>query len=241
LLNRLKNPEKRKLRGETILEVIIALFIVATGSTAATSLIVNSMQSNGLSRDNLIALNLAVEGLEAVRDIRDTNWLRFNFNKTQCWNEWPDTTSCDGSLIGDARYNPHFDPGTMKWTFKLSGLSSIPDDLTTNSNSCLYYYDLDKTKEIDPSMDDDDVIDNDRDIIDDNYTPSASGNILKLSCSGFYRIVNIAYTAGTGSPILAANATEMTVTSIVQWKTNGRVSQVRLTTKLTNYQKVKVT
>ena len=70
-----------KRKAETLLEVIIAIFVVALGTTTASTLIISAIQANTFSKDNLVALNLAVEGIEAVRNIRDTNWLKFGFDK----------------------------------------------------------------------------------------------------------------------------------------------------------------
>jgi len=37
------------------------------------------------SRQKIIALNLAREGVEAVYQIRNTNWKRWSAQKEQCW------------------------------------------------------------------------------------------------------------------------------------------------------------
>jgi len=79
-------------RAESLVEVIISIFIVAMGSGVATSLIISALQSNSFSRDNLIATNLAVEGIEAMRAIRDANWLKFSSDKEKCWDMRPEGT-----------------------------------------------------------------------------------------------------------------------------------------------------
>jgi len=219
----------------------MALFIVALGSASATSLIVNAMQSNSMSRDNLVALNLAVEGLEAVRNIRDSNWLKFNYNKAACWNEMPSSAICGtakfGSIVDTGiTFSVLFDPVTMKWKLE-SHAGEMPADITGEISGWRLYY-MDMNKNID--SDGDGIANNDRDIINDSTVPTSDKAALRLLGTNFFRAVNIKYTAGTTDPITLDSATEMTVTSLVQWKSGSKTNQVKLSTKLTNYQKVKV-
>lgn len=61
--------------GQTILEVLIAVFIMVIG---IVSLIALAIASNVMARQtthDLIAINLARESLDAVRNQRDSNWL----------------------------------------------------------------------------------------------------------------------------------------------------------------------
>jgi type II secretory pathway pseudopilin PulG len=71
---------KRKLTGFTLLEIIIAIFFVTMGMGGAFTVIQKSFSILSLSGSRLVAANLAQEGIEVVRNIRDTNWL-----ETQNW------------------------------------------------------------------------------------------------------------------------------------------------------------
>jgi prepilin-type N-terminal cleavage/methylation domain-containing protein len=64
-----------KEKGFTIIEVIIAIFILTVGVLGAFSAIqmIAAFTSNVSSR--LAAVYLAQEGIENVRNIRDSNWL----------------------------------------------------------------------------------------------------------------------------------------------------------------------
>lgn len=64
---------KRK-RGFTILELIVAIFIIITGIVAAASLITYSISAVIIGKSQIIATSLAQEGLEVIRNIRDNNW-----------------------------------------------------------------------------------------------------------------------------------------------------------------------
>jgi prepilin-type N-terminal cleavage/methylation domain-containing protein len=61
--------------GFSLTEVMIAVMILAVAVVTATNLLVGLMKSNRLITQNLQAHFLATEGIEAVKNIRDSNWL----------------------------------------------------------------------------------------------------------------------------------------------------------------------
>ncbi|MFA5163039.1 MAG: prepilin-type N-terminal cleavage/methylation domain-containing protein [Patescibacteria group bacterium] len=61
--------------GFSLLEVITVLFIISIGMIGTMSLIVQNIQTEQANRGNLIACQLAQEGLELIRKTRDNNWL----------------------------------------------------------------------------------------------------------------------------------------------------------------------
>ena len=64
----------RKNTGFTLLELIVAIFIITTGLVAAASLMSYSISAVIIGKSQIIATNLTQEGLEVVRSIRDNNW-----------------------------------------------------------------------------------------------------------------------------------------------------------------------
>ncbi len=62
-------------QGQSLLELLIALFILVSTLTATIALIVTSINAGRESRNKLIGTSLAREGIELVRNIRDSNWL----------------------------------------------------------------------------------------------------------------------------------------------------------------------
>lgn len=60
----------------SLIEVLIAIFIISIGITGAVSLISYSISAVAISKSQIITANLAQEGLEIVRNIRDSNWLK---------------------------------------------------------------------------------------------------------------------------------------------------------------------
>lgn len=70
-----KLKTKHHNAGFTLLEIIITLFIITIGMGGAFTVIQKSFTMMSLSESRLIAANLAQEGVEIMRNIRDTNWL----------------------------------------------------------------------------------------------------------------------------------------------------------------------
>lgn len=66
----------------TLLEVLIAIFALTIGVMAAFGSVSQTISATTFARDRLIASYLAQEGVEIVKNIRDSNWIQ---NKN--WNE----------------------------------------------------------------------------------------------------------------------------------------------------------
>lgn len=62
-------------KGFTLLEVVIAVFFVTVSMGGVFTVIQKSFDIISISGSRLVAANLAQEGIEVVRNIRDTNWL----------------------------------------------------------------------------------------------------------------------------------------------------------------------
>lgn len=65
---------KKEKTAFTLIEVITVLLVVSLGMVGVLSLIVQNIQSQSLNKDTLIAYQLAQEGVELIRQVRDTNW-----------------------------------------------------------------------------------------------------------------------------------------------------------------------
>jgi len=73
--NLIKIFEGKKSQGFTLLEVIVAIFLITVGVIATYSLVAFSTSSMSYVSNKFTAAYLAQEGIELVRNIRDTNWL----------------------------------------------------------------------------------------------------------------------------------------------------------------------
>lgn len=62
-------------QGFTLVETLVALMILLTAVVSVISLIGDSLHKMYYARDEVLAVNLAQEGIEMVRQVRDTNML----------------------------------------------------------------------------------------------------------------------------------------------------------------------
>jgi Tfp pilus assembly protein PilV len=61
--------------GQTLIETIIAIFILVTALTAAAGVSIYAISSSANNFNQIVATNLAREGIEVIRMMRDSNWL----------------------------------------------------------------------------------------------------------------------------------------------------------------------
>lgn len=108
-------------RGQGLLEVIIAFAIVGIGLGASLTLLLTSGVENRRTELRSIAANLAREGVEVIRSVRDSNWLAGN--------------AFDSGLYDGVQANmdavdgiSEFDPATGGW--KLNFVSNPPADFS---------------------------------------------------------------------------------------------------------------
>ena len=61
--------------GQTLIETIVAVFILTTALTSALGMAIFALNSSINAKNYVIAVNLAREGVDVARMMRDTNWL----------------------------------------------------------------------------------------------------------------------------------------------------------------------
>jgi len=71
----------------TMIEMIAAIFVVNLGIMAVFSLLIQSTTFINNTASNLTATYLAQEGIEIVRNIRDSNFLKMNQGEEASWND----------------------------------------------------------------------------------------------------------------------------------------------------------
>ncbi len=69
------NQKLKKESGFTLLEVIVAIFILTVGVGGSFVLIQQTLSASLMAQSRLIAAYLAQEGIEIIRNVRDNNWL----------------------------------------------------------------------------------------------------------------------------------------------------------------------
>lgn len=65
----------RDRRGQSFIEAMVAITVIITSISSSLALIQSSITATGVGGMQVVAANLAREGLEVVRAARDTNWL----------------------------------------------------------------------------------------------------------------------------------------------------------------------
>ncbi len=103
----MKNQSKKQnLKGFSLLEVMIVIFILSVALVAFIQTIVKSLDHSFESRDTIIASSLAQEGVELVKNVRDNNWAQNDAggafsNLAACINCKIDYTMTDVTSFGD--------------------------------------------------------------------------------------------------------------------------------------------
>jgi len=89
----------KKLSGFSVLEVVIAILIIAMGMVGVLSLIIQNVRVQYINRHALVASQLAQEGLGLARNVRDKNWL-------VAGNDWKTGTTTDANtdIVQDGDY-----------------------------------------------------------------------------------------------------------------------------------------
>ncbi len=62
-------------KGQSLIETIGAIFVLTMALTAMLGVMIYAFSRGGVSQKEVVAVNLAREGIDVVRMMRDTNWL----------------------------------------------------------------------------------------------------------------------------------------------------------------------
>lgn len=127
--------------GQTLVETMVAALVLVIGIGAAVSLAVYGLSATAGVSKQLVGVGLAREGIEAVKNMRDTNWLRDSL-ETTCWNFY--TNSADARCYTNW-LSSHYaiDPGTTA-TYALGFDANVSEEMywqlfSTNSRFGLDY------------------------------------------------------------------------------------------------------
>lgn len=92
---------KDKKGGFTLVETLVALAVILAATVGPVSLITSGIADFSFSKNKLIAANLAQEGIELVRSIRETNVICDVLNGAPIWpwNENPEPPNPPGGNI----------------------------------------------------------------------------------------------------------------------------------------------
>lgn len=204
-----KNATKQ---GFSLIEIIVAFSVLVVVIVASTNLLVTIIRTNTENQNTLVAYGLAQEGLEAVRNIRDSNWLLGADFQGKVGSDclWaggvclPDTVgitkdfSIEVQMVqfgGDA--NPGVQSIPLYSPWKLQDVSAIASEPSVESTQLCF--------------------------AEGWYMPC--GNLGQENKSLFSRYVEISVVTDK----------KYRVSSVVRWLESGRKKEVRLSTELTDW------
>ncbi|MEK9153047.1 MAG: prepilin-type N-terminal cleavage/methylation domain-containing protein [Patescibacteria group bacterium] len=78
---------EKKNSGFTLIEIMVAIAVFSVGILGIYALVPMAILLGSENSDRFTAAQLALEGLEIARNIRDSNWLEQNTNPSNLWNE----------------------------------------------------------------------------------------------------------------------------------------------------------
>lgn len=110
-------------RGQTLVEVIIASGIIMTAVASALTLMTSSLRASKTAEAQITAGNLAREGIEVVRAMRDGNWLNGVDFDTGLYAAGNDYTAV-----------AKFDPAANSWTLDFA------PNATSHARAQMYRY-----------------------------------------------------------------------------------------------------
>jgi len=87
-------------KGFTIIELSVAIFILLIAIIGAYNAFTTMDKLTSNSSDRFVAAYLAQEGLEIIRNIRDTNWLKMETDPTATWMSGLYDGNTDCTIIG---------------------------------------------------------------------------------------------------------------------------------------------
>ena len=181
---------QNKQSGQSLIETIIAIFLLTTAMAAGVGLATYSFSTSSNSQNSIIASNLAREGVEVIRMMRDTNWLADDA-KGAAW----DLQSC-ADIGGRACYPRALATVANFISYDLtnSGNHRVIFDATTN------VWTRDSTADYNLYLQS-----------NGSYTPTSNGT------SVFARMINITF--NTAAPYTGQNSNqEVIVKSVVAWR-----------------------
>lgn len=113
-------------RGFTLIEVIISIAVILTAIVGLIGLSSFSVSSLETAKSKVIAVNLAQEGIEIIRNMRDSNWLIYRTQMEQ----GPEYSYLWLTGLG---------PGTYRVQYDSASLTANPDNPPLYKNSYGFY------------------------------------------------------------------------------------------------------
>jgi hypothetical protein len=201
----------------TIIEAMIAMFIVIVWIIWVYTIYTKSQKLSTATENRIKAISIAREWIEAMQNIRDTNWILFWADPQNCWNVQDYDFHCLWNTSGAYKIKP--------WDYKIykdtdNRWKLIPSSVAPLLDYSSWAYRTDYEVKLDPNW---------------LYTQSWWTWLIPI----FTRKINISYLNTDTNPTPDQNDEKMLVESKVSWADNSKTwfYTVNLENLLTNWKK----
>lgn len=201
---------KKSIKATSILEAMIVLLIIVTWIIGLYNIFNESIKLSNTTKNRIEAIEIAREWIEAMKNIRNTNWLMFGWDTKNCFNTLNYNSKCVWNVPW-AKYIWDISDLTKTKSYKIYQNNInykwyLEEKTTWNFNNYIYRNDFRVYK-------------------DNNWYYSQSGSINKTI---FTREIQISYSWSTDI---------MKIKSIVNWSDNSKkwIHKIELEDLLTNW------
>ncbi len=126
----------RQRIGQTLLETVLAAGVIIAAVVGSTTVIISTTSVGRVSQSQIEAVNFAREGIEVVRGIRDSNWLKRDQNVADGAapvTSWDDdgTTTGYQAMSPTPPYIATYQSGSNSWLLRRCAAATCTDTETT--------------------------------------------------------------------------------------------------------------
>lgn len=197
-----KHNDMNKQSGQTLIETIVAIFILTMAITSGLAVTIYVLSNSGVSLNQVVATNLAREGVEMVRNMRDTNWLESDAYAAT--DPSYALSTCNDASVSSSDFTcyPKAWDGVSAFGYHGYNLTQAGNySLTRNSNGTWSLNQSPSSYALYLQS-------------DGSYGPTGSGN------PQYYRKISISHVTDSGTFGSGSNS-EIVVTSTVGWSGKG--------------------
>jgi type II secretory pathway pseudopilin PulG len=213
---------KKSKRATSIIEVIVLILIIVLWITWIYKIYSESIILNNSIENKITAIQIAREWIEAVTNIRDTNWLVLSSNIENCWKSINYNTSCltwaPTNILHNNSYRVERD-GSNRWILTSPSSTFSPNNYSNTDYRNFY-----------------------RVYTDINWLYTHDDNINNKLNNIYTREIVTSYINSITWNISATSTNWLRVRSIVRWTDLSGIEwwvvhEIVLETILTNYKK----
>ena len=202
---------------------MVIMMIIVAGVVWMFKVFTQSQKLSNSTENKIQAIQIAREWIEAMKNIRDTNWILYWSDTANCWNVINYQPGCVGILAGNntttdisrsnETYKVYQDPTSNRWILEEK---ATPETLFSNTdyrNEMEVWYDA-------------------------NWFFTQSWTLIVEELKPlFTREIQVRYIDTNSDSTVDSNDEKMEVTSLVQWvdSSSSEPHKVEFTTVLTNW------